>query len=59
MVVSEKWILCKINAERLLLIKINAYSKYNKRDSSQYIIQRSNVQKLRDINPLEIVGVTD
>jgi len=46
-------------AERLLLIKINAYSKYNKRASSQNIAQRNNVQKLRDINPLEFLGVTD
>jgi hypothetical protein len=38
---------------------INAYSKYNKLASSQYIIQRNKVQKLRDINPLEYLGVTD
>jgi hypothetical protein len=41
------------------LIKINAYSKYNKLSSCQYIIQRNNVQKLWDVNPLEFHGVTD
>jgi len=59
MVVSGKLILCKINAEWLLLIKIKAYSKNNKLASSQYIIQRNNVQKLWDINPLKFLGVTD
>jgi hypothetical protein len=59
MVVSGKWILCKIKAEWLLLVKNKAYSKYNKLASSQYIIKRNNVQKLWDINPLNFLGVTD
>ena len=59
MIVSQKWIPCKIDAERLLLTKIKAYSKYNKLASSQYIIQRNKVQKLWDINQLKFLGVTD